>query len=120
MQPSDLMSDFERIAKRRMLKWHAGYTMFCPICQTILDARRAVEIDVYKQASDDTGAPANGDLVTSKIFCAKCWDKRADQVQARFAAAGLNIDLTDGRELFRAPARAAKQASKQPKGQTNV
>ena len=48
-----------------MHKHHTGATIFCPACDTVLDHRRAVSIDLFK---------ANK-LLVSKVVCITCYDK---------------------------------------------
>ncbi len=87
-----IMTEFERTAKRNMLKWHVGQTIFCPGCQNVLDCKRAVEVDISK----------DGELKASKIFCAQCWDERLrDKIPGLLAEHGHTVALQDGRELFK-------------------
>ncbi len=86
-----MLSELERTAKRSMLKWHAGHTMFCPGCEQVLDCKRVVEIDISK----------DGKLQASKIVCASCYDSRLKgNIEAQLHALGHTVEIIDGREIF--------------------
>jgi hypothetical protein len=80
------MSELELYAKKQMLEYHAGHDIFCRGCQKILDARRAVELDFYK----------DGDLKQSGVVCATCYDSRLKDR----SIPGITIEVTDGRIIF--------------------
>jgi hypothetical protein len=87
------MNDMERTIKQNLLKHHAGHTMFCPACNTILDCRDAVEIDFLVE----------GKLQASRIACASCFDKLIKPDIDTYATklrAGHAVEITDGRELW--------------------
>jgi hypothetical protein len=78
--------------QRNMLTWHAGRSITCPGCQSILDCRRAVEIDWYQA----------GTLKHSGIRCATCFDElvRSGQLDGTAARNGLTFEVIDGRTLW--------------------
>lgn len=100
-----MLDQFALTMKRNALQFHAGHAMFCPSCQTILDCRRAVEIDASK----------DGKLITSKIVCASCYDShvRVNLIDAKLPE-GVTVEVNDGRVLFAKP-KATKRAKKAPK-----
>ena len=76
--------------KPQMLRFQVGQAMFCPACRQIMDCAAAVAIDALK----------NGTLVTSKVMCARCYDKRiAPQLDSMKAELGCEFDITDGRKI---------------------
>ena len=100
----EILSAVQRTLARNMLRFHAGHEIFCPKCHTILDCKRAVEIDVCKQDTDAT-------LVRSYIMCANCWETRY-RVDIESLNRNASVDsrllrakIWDGRELFSAPAK---------------
>lgn len=95
----DILGNIELTIKRNILKWHAGHDITCRGCGTILDCRRAVELDIYK---GDT-------LAASKIVCSTCYDTRLkDTLASDLGKHDLRLDITDGRELFGRPRKATK------------
>lgn len=85
----DLWPEFRRHVAVNLLKWAAGQTMFCPLCEVVLDYRRAV-------------------LFQSRTVCGPCFDKiraRVVEVQgepataARLAELAAELDYVDGRQL---------------------
>jgi hypothetical protein len=60
----ELLDQFKQTAIKSSFQWHVGHTIFCPSCQNILDVKRAVEVDVYRDEN----------LITSKVLCAPCYD----------------------------------------------
>jgi hypothetical protein len=85
------MNDMELTIKRNLLKHHAGHTIFCPICRTILDCRDAVEVDFF----------VSGTLQGSRIACGDCFDKSTKpHLDAYASLVGHAVEITDGRELW--------------------
>jgi hypothetical protein len=86
---------------REMLKHHVGMALFCPACGTVLDCRRAVEVDMIGP---------NGAIVSSIIRCSTCYDNTVagavDKVKA--AHPDVTIEIHDGRELFASHAKPKK------------
>lgn len=95
-EPMDFM---KRILTRNALKWHCGHDIQCR-CGAILDCRRAVEIDAFK----------NDALLTSKILCAPCWDRIKGEFMAVMTERSphIRIEINDGRELFGRAKRSKK------------
>lgn len=98
-QTDPIISELERTVRRNALRYHVGRQMFCPSCETLLDVRRAVEVD-YLDAS--------GNLLQSTIRCEKCY--RAPIL----TTGGLSVQVNDGRLLFPPPAPRAP-AARSPK-----
>lgn len=103
-----IMNQMELTLKRNMLKWHVGHVMFCPVCQKVMDCRKAVEIDVYQRAIDADGSEKQGELVTSKITCAKCYDGAAVRIADAVRAKGFIGEVIDGRVIFARAKRGKK------------
>ena len=61
---NQFMSDLERAVWREAFPAIVGRAIFCP-CGSVLDCRRAVEVSCR----------CNGKVVSSKVLCAKCFDK---------------------------------------------
>ena len=91
-----ILSDLERTIRRQVLKFHVGQAIFCPECQSVMDVRRAVEVD-YE-------AP-NGTVVHSSIRCTDCFDKNPPA-----EGIGITRKVNDGRVLFPPPAPRIKTA----------
>ena len=84
------MTQMEQTITRNLLTHQVGYQIFCPRCQTVLDVRSAVSLDVYDGEK----------LAATKAFCAKCWAKQGAGITERLEAKGLTVKITDGRTLF--------------------
>ena len=85
-----VLSAMETTMKRNMLRHHVGQVMFCPTCRNIMDARRAVELDLMRGA----------ELLSSVVACAPCADKQLDAVRTMAEKHGLAVTVNDGRQLF--------------------
>ena len=100
-----ILSDLERTIRRQVLKFHVGQTIFCPECQSIMDVRRAVEVD-YETP--------DGTVVHSSIRCVDCFDRNPPA-----EGIGVTRKVNDGRVLFPPPAprvrsTAPRVAKKEP------
>lgn len=90
-----MLNKFETMAKKASLKSWVQQQMFCPLCSSILDVRRAVEIEVNR---------TSGSFVEGQIVCAKCWEGpglRLARFLERAKDSGYTVDINDGRELFK-------------------
>jgi hypothetical protein len=87
-----IFSELERKLTRDSLRYAVGRAIFCPGCGTILDCRRAVELDFYR----------GNDLAGVKVVCASCYDaKMGDgKLEGQLEGTGLTVKALDGRELF--------------------
>jgi RNase P subunit RPR2 len=56
-------SPMQRTIYRNLLKHAAGQTMFCPVCETCLDWKKTVVVDV-----------GGGHLI--RVLCRDCWDNK--------------------------------------------
>ena len=91
----DILDQFRRTAERNALKFSVGRQMFCPKCQRVLDAKRAVNV------TTTMGEPRE---VT---VCAECWGHGPER-HGKFAIGPAVCDVLDGRALW--PRRARKGA----------
>jgi len=94
-----VLSAFEATMKRNILRYHVGQVMFCPTCRNIMDARRAVEVDLMR----------GPELLSSVVACAPCADKQVDAVRKMAEKHGYTLTVNDGRKLFARPARKANK-----------
>lgn len=96
-----LLHDLEVAMAARMLKYAVGRAIFCPVCETVLDCRRAVLFEGTKTA----------------VVCATCYDRdfraRVEVLVKAYQAAvalrdvqltltgdhpdPLKVEVTDGR-----------------------
>lgn len=67
------MSFMERKLKREILRYQVGRQMWCPVCDGLLDVRRAISIDVY----------AGGRLRGTQAYCLPCWDVHSVDIKLR-------------------------------------
>lgn len=89
----DILDQFRRTAERNALKFSVGRQMFCPKCQRVLDAKRAVNVTA------STGG--------ERTMCADCWG-RGSEFHGKCEAGGFTFDVLDGRALW--PAKPRKGA----------
>jgi len=103
----EILNELEKTVTRNALRFHVSHAIFCPACQTVMDVRRAVEVDFRK--SDQ--------LVHSAIRCAACYDRNQEYFNKVASERGLTVEITDGRVLYKAePAapRVRKPAAAEP------
>ena len=76
---------------RNLLKYAAGRSIFCPLCQEVLDCKRTVILEA-------------GSI--SKTLCASCWDTT---LKPLIEAKGIlaKCEVTDGRVWFKRRAAPA-------------
>ena len=88
----------ERKLKREMLKFQVSRQMWCPVCDGLLDVRRAISIDVY----------AGGRIRGTQAYCLPCWDKNSVDIKLRVRKAidghegaihDLRFEETSSRDL---------------------
>jgi len=91
-------SAFERAMMREAFPGLVGRAMYCAKCQGILDASRAVEIEV------DKGQPSAG---SARMLCARCFDG----LQPALEKAAVRYVVTDGRKLFPPPVRTKRPST---------
>ena len=84
--PENLDSYLQLTVARNLVKYAAGRAMFCPKCETVLDAPTTVYAD-------------DGDGGHTLILCATCWGKSPGNVRAG------SITVWDGRVLWAKPQR---------------
>jgi len=75
---------------RNTLRYHVSHALFCPLCNTVLDVRSAVSVDLMK----------NGELKKTSIMCARCYDARAERLNTLAGQFGATIETLDGRTLY--------------------
>lgn len=105
-----------RIVERNMLKYAVGRQLFCKACQCIMDARRAVQITVYSVKPGDKDKQVRHVLTV----CAKCYEGRVKPnmdmtmktLADNFPAEFFDVEILDGRELWKRPSRAKKAGAK--------
>ncbi len=107
----EILNELEKTVTRNALRFHVSHAIFCPACQSVMDVRRAVEVDFRK-----------GDqLVHSAIRCAACYDRNQEYFNKVAGERGLTVEVTDGRILYKAePAKSgshgpSNSASRRPR-----
>jgi len=73
----------------QMLRYQAGHQMWCRGCETLLDLRDAVSVDLHR-----------GDRLTGSVmYCGDCWDRAHALARSAAARKGLTLTITDGRTV---------------------
>ena len=86
-------SPMVRTINRNLLKYSAGYYIFCPQCGQVADAKRWVIV-------------SQGDK--TKACCAPCWDKYTEG-----KTIPPSVEVIDGRQIFARP-KSQKRATAAP------
>ena len=86
------MSVMIRTVTRKLLKHAAGAAIFCPVCQSIMDWRRTVILEINT---------VDGTNLKVFVACAACADKRLPDLREKCTERGLVLEVTDGREFKR-------------------
>lgn len=93
--PSDpIMDPFRRTLARTSLRDMCGHQIFCKGCGTILDCRRAVELEFSHRST--------GEFAASRVICAACFDAKlaGGRIQAQMEGTAFSVEAIDGRVLF--------------------
>lgn len=89
-----MLSEIETSLKLTSLRHGVSTVMFCPICNSIMDCTRAVEITLLR----------DGSVIYCKVFCGRCYDGKinapADIVKTAEQRLGcpVEIEIIDGRK----------------------
>lgn len=91
---------FEQMTQKQSLKFMVQKAIFCPMCDQVLDVRRAVEVEICYAES--------GEHIRSKVMCVSCWDEKGEKLREHMATVNiddqelklkLKLKAIDGREL---------------------
>ena len=78
----------QETVQKNMHKFQVGHQMFCPLCQTVLDVRQSVSVDILKGA----------ELLSTRVLCAKCYDAKAATLAEGATNTGVTLEIYDGRK----------------------
>jgi C4-type Zn-finger protein len=85
------MNFIEQYVDRQILKMCAAQTVFCPICEKVLDMKHTVNVEIL----------LDGKVTQDVTLCATCFDKSKDSLNTRLSE---NLELSsriyDGRKAW--------------------
>ena len=102
-----IISEARNQMLRGLIKYAAGYKIFCAACRTVLDCRSTVNVEIRRGET----------LIINTTVCARCFDLHFDEPLTRHRAQGNTVEVIDGRTLWEpsAPAEPRERKPRKPK-----
>lgn len=94
--------DMQTMIQREIVCAQVGQAIFCTHCEQVLDAPRAVAVDLVK----------GGQTLYSLVMCGACYARRDAGYAGLAEKLGAKLEVYDGRQLWPAkrPRRALRYA----------